>query len=62
VSRRPARTEPTPNAEPPEDQDAGDAEVVPLSRERKSRDFSQRAFDVVREATEGHDDEDDEDE
>lgn len=37
----------------------GDADVIPIAtkkRERVSEDFSQRAFDVVRKATEAHDD------
>ncbi len=51
TAKAPRTKEPT---EPPK------ADVVPIAkgRERRSRDYSQRALDVVREATARHEDED----
>lgn len=62
VKRRQKIDAPTVAASQPERDDAN-AAVVPINKARRSRDYSQRALDVVHEATAGHDDDEgDEDE
>lgn len=56
------RKAPIAKPESEENDSEPEADVIPIGDrgKRRSEDFSQRAFDVVRRATEQHDDEDDE--
>lgn len=45
----------TPDTEPVPSVPPGEAEVIPIRKARRSRDYSQRAYDVVQESIRRHD-------